>query len=213
MGWRSALAAAAVFIAFVVGAFLATRTTGSGSPRQSRISLFLVYCLAISAAVGFTGRPLYPFYHWPLLAGVLPDTVFWNTLVAVDTAGLEQEIDARAWEPMNVEDVTYWAFSPIGFFALDSAAQDRAARDLLRHLEAARQRARAGRRLGTYRRLLGPFAAPTFLMHRPLWTAPGPAPAARLVGLRWYLEGWRPLGPVRADNVVGRTLQHQVMPP
>ncbi len=208
---RSAIAGAAVFIVFVIGAFVAAYSGRAGSPSRFRISLFLVYCLAISAAVGLTRRQLFPFHHWPLFEILLPDTVYFGRLMAVDSAGAEHEIDYRAWQPLNVEDVATWAHRQGGFFALDSAAQVRAGLYLLRHVEAARQRAVAGRTIGSNRRVLGPFAAPTFVLFRRVWTDPGSVPKAPFVGLRWVVEGWRPLGPGRSDNFVSRSVRHEVM--
>jgi hypothetical protein len=209
---RNALAGGAVFIVFVAGAILAAHAVRGGGPSRFRISLFILYSLGISAAAGFTRRPLFPFHHWPLLAGVLQDTVYFTRLVAVDVAGREQEIDFRAWEPMTGEDVAAWAHLPSGYFALDASGRRQVARYMLDHVEAARRRALAGHRFGTHRRLLGPLALPTFVLYRPVWTDPGPVPPEPFVGLRWIVYAWRPLGPGRDANFVARTVRYEFRP-
>ena len=201
---------ALVFAGFVAGAQLVTRPTAAGRPSRFRVSIFLIYCLGVSAMVGFSRRQLYPFHHWSLYEVVLPDTVIYGLLVAVDSAGVEHEIDYRAWHPMNIEDVDTWAHRSGGFFSLDSAAQRRTAEYLIRHLEAARRRARAGEGIGRNRRFLGPFAAPTFVLFRAIWTEPEQVPDAPFVALRWVLEGWRPVGPGRTDNRISRVIRHEV---
>lgn len=212
-GFRAAAVGALVFIGFVVGAFVASRSARGGSPRQFWISLFLVYSLGISAAVGFTRRQLFPFHHWPLFEIVLPDTLYSGKLVAVDSTGAEHEIDFRAWQPMNADDVASWAHTRTGFFALDSVERARAAQYLIRHVEAARQRTRAGEPMGTNRRLLGPFAAPNFVLFQKVWMDRQTVPAAPFVGLRWIMEGWQPPKADRAGHFVVRTLRHEELLP
>lgn len=204
--FRTTVAGGVVFLGFVLLAHWAVLQQGR-LPRQFRISLLLLYTLGISSAVGLTRRTLFPFHHWPLLSDVLPDTVLFQRLVAVDSAGAQQDVDFRAWEPMLGEDVTSWAFSPKGFFALDSASQVRVTRFWVRHLEASRREAIAGRAPGAFGRFLGPLAAPTWMPYRHIWAAPAQVPPAPFVGLRWILD---PLLP-RTRTIAHQVVRYQVV--
>jgi hypothetical protein len=83
------------------------------------------------------------------------------------------------------------------------------ARFLLGRAEAARRRGREGRAPGTFERLLGPLAAPTFVQHPRRWTSPEATPSRPFVRLRLYRESWSLEERRRDPERVTRVLLHE----
>jgi hypothetical protein len=157
-------------------------------PRRLRISLFILYTLGATSLAGFGQKDMYPFASWPLIAGTIPPFYTHPRLVLVDDAGVEQDVDYRAWEPLGFREVRTWFDRvAISFPASERAA---AARQLVLMGEAARKRARAGRSVGTLDRVLGPLTAPEFLLHPKRWSDSSAVPPRPFVGLRLYRETW-----------------------
>jgi hypothetical protein len=156
--------------------------------RRRSVSVFLVCALGASAMAGFTQRDLYPFAAWNLLPRRLGPT--WNAfrLVAVDSAGREHVVDARAWEPVSGDELRAWL--QFVFPGLDSAAQARSAGFLLGQAEAARAAAIAGKAVGRYRRVLGPVAAPLTVLHPTPWSDARAVPTTSFVALRIHRDRW-----------------------
>ena len=194
-----------IFGGFVVAGWLLARR-GSlpllETRRKAAVSAFLCYALGASFAAGLSQKNLWPFSHWPLIAGVVPQRIREMHVVGVDTAGREHEIDYRAWEPMAFRELGAWLTRY--FPRLDSADQDRAAAYLLQMAERARRRAREGGGVGYLDRFLGPLAAPYFLLHPKRWEVPEAVPPTRFVRLRMYWLTWdvieRARGSTRAER-------------
>ncbi len=177
-------------VAFAVFVAAALGTLGDGLPedrRRRRINLFLVVLLAISFGTGLTQRELWPFSSWPLVAGMLDDQVTHGRIVAVDRAGVEHNVDYRAWQPLSFDELMAWMDAK--FPTLSPDAQQSAAAHLVSLAEDARQRVIAGASPGS-RSILGPLAAPHFILHPRRWTSRESAPQTELVGLRYYRETW-----------------------
>src|SRR5262245_7782705 len=160
--------AAASFLGFV--ALAAAVAAAAGRPadqRRRRASAFLLYAVAVSFAAGLAQRDAWPFAKWPM-AGGWADAEAQNTRFrAVDDAGQEHDIDYRAFQPIEFDELIPWAHRTLP--GLPPAAQDRAAAHLLALAEASRARTRAGGRPGTLGRWLGPLAAPYFDLHPRRW--------------------------------------------
>jgi hypothetical protein len=190
------------FLATALGVVLAGRATPERRRRRARA--FLVYCLAASFAAGLFQRDLWPFAKWPM-AGGRADADAENTrLRAVDAAGVEHEIDFRAWQPVAFDELIPWAHRTLP--RLPAPARDAAAAHLLSLAEAARARTRAGGRPGTTGRWLGPLAAPYFDLHPRRWRRAEEAPARPFVKLRVYRERWNQEERRRDPGRVQRTL-------
>lgn len=198
--------AAVTFAVFVVLA-LATlpRPVRRLPGRGTRVHAFIGYTLATSLLVGGVQWDLWPFVSWPLVAGNAPRVIEHPRLMAVDAAGTEHDIDARAWEPLSVDELTSWLSHR--FNGLQPDRQQQAFLFLLRHVEHARMRAASGERIGRHDRWLGPATAPLFLLHPRRWSA-GRAPAAPFVGLRLYMETWDVEERDRDPAAVTRRLLH-----
>jgi len=181
------LVAAACFVGFLMLGLLAGHQGSDTVRRQRRISLFLAYSLLASFAVGLKQRDLYPFTSWPLVAARFTPTATAYRVVGVSADGIEHPIDYRAWQPMSVDELYSWLAQQ--FRSLDMASQARAARFLLARVNESARRARAGEPPGTFGRVLGPFAAPLFLLHPAVW-ADSTAVPDTLVGLRLYEIRW-----------------------
>jgi hypothetical protein len=198
-----------VFVGLGLAAIRSERRAGRG--RRSFVNAFLIYALAASFGAGLAQRDAWPFSAWPLVAGRLPPTVTHPRLVAVDGAGREHDVDYRAWQPLGVDELLSWLDA--GFPKLSAEAQQRAFGFLLGRAEQARRQARAGEPVGECDRLLGPLAAPYFLLHPKLWSDPARVPESPFVGVRFYRETWN-LEQRRRDAArVTRILVHELAPP
>lgn len=192
------------FVALALAVALASRAEHPPDVRRRRVRVFLLYAAAASFGAGLTQRDAWPFAKWPM-AGGRADAEAQNTrLRAVDEAGIEHDIDYRAFQPIGADELIPWAHRTLP--RLPAAAQDRAAGHLLALAEASRARVRAGGRAGTLGRWLGPFAAPYFDLHPRRWRRAEDAPARPFVRLRVYRERWNQEERRRDPTRVQRTL-------
>jgi hypothetical protein len=157
-----------------------------GVHRRAATLAFIGCGWAFSLAAGLLQRDLWPFSNWVFVPEPLRAQYRFERLIAVDSAGGEVAIDARAFEPFGWVDLYAWLGS--SFPRLSREHQDAAAGYLLARIEVARTRAVAGRRFGEFSRVLGPFAAPPFQLAPRSWAAG--APPLPLAGLRLYREEW-----------------------
>ena len=155
--------------------------------RPAAVRALIAYAVAASGAVGLLQRDAWPFAKWPM-AGGRADAWASNTrLLAVDVAGAERPIDARAWQPLGFDQLTPWMH--LTFPRLARGEQEQVAAHLLAVAEHARRRARDGHAVGTFGRFLGPLAAPEFDLHPHPWGG-GRVPPLPFVALRVYRESW-----------------------
>lgn len=152
------------------------------------VTIFLLYCLAVSFGAGLTLRNAWPFSHWALISALVPPTIVAPRVMAVDRHGMEHDIDHRAWQPLPYGELMAWFEKT--FAQLDHAAQDQVGHYLLTLAERARIRAHAGARVGSFERLLGPFTAPLFHLRPAVWSRPERVPPTPFVGLKVYKERW-----------------------
>jgi hypothetical protein len=205
------VAAGLGFAGFVLLA-LAVAAAPRGSPRgKALVHALLLYSVGISFGAGLTQRDAWPFSAWPLVAGVLPESVTHPRLVAVDERGVEHAVDYRAWQPLGFDELMAWLDREL--LRLPPASRDRAGAYLLGRAEQARQRARAGLDPGYFGRVFGPAQAPYFLLHPRTWTAPDTVPAQPFVRLRLYHERWSPRERQRRGAPPGRLLVFEYPPP
>jgi hypothetical protein len=127
--------------------------------------------------------------------------------VAVDSLGAEYDVDFRAWQPLSFDELVSWLNED--FLELDAASGRVAAAYLLDLAETARGNARRDEPIGTFGRLLGPAAAPMFVLARPRWSDPGSVPAMPFVGLRLYRETWDVDARAAGSTAVTRTLVYE----
>jgi hypothetical protein len=179
------LAKLGVFVLFVALAVAAGGRRTSGR----RIDVFVAFVLATSLLAGLLQKESWPFTNWALVHHLAP-TRFENVLEleAVDADGRSWPLDARALQPLSLEELRSW-LTP----RLDTLSDgERAALGswLLARAEQARQRARDGRRVGSNERWLGPLAAPYHFTRPRPWDDPAAVPDRPLVALRVYADSW-----------------------
>ena len=201
------LVAAALFAGFLgLGMWAARGATSAPDEQRRRVSLFVLYTLAATFGAGLTQRDFWPFSAWPLVAGLVPETVTHPRLVAADAAGAEHEIDYRAWSPISVDELLSWVDADL--MTLRASDRDAAAAYLLRMAEHARAAAASG---GGVRRpglLPEPAGAPFFLLHPARWTRAELVPTQPFAVLRFYRESWNVEARARG-GAVRRTLIYE----
>lgn len=181
------------FVAFLVlGLLVAFASRFFAEPAQRRITnVFLAGTLLVSLTAGVTQHNLWPFSSWPVLAMPMPAATRdlpTPRIVGVDANGVEQDIDYRAWQPLSLEELISWL--NLHFFKLDSGAQDRVGKYFLDHANAARQQALSSSGLTYPNRWLGPFTAPTHMLHPAIWAHADRVPKSSFVKIRIYEESW-----------------------
>jgi hypothetical protein len=167
-----------------VGLGLRLSFLGSAPARRRGQTLLILYVLGLSLAVGLSQKDAWPFSPYPVLAedATRSSTLERVVLVGVDGAGREWAVEPMAWSPLPSKKITDWMRTV--YPRLGPAQQREAERFLFERAEAARRQALAGTWLG-HRRLLGPLAAPSWLVHRPAPPAPEPFVALRGYRIRW----------------------------
>jgi hypothetical protein len=177
-----------VFLGFVaLGLFAAYSATRRKDDRRP-VNLFIAYIVLVSLAAGFAQRDVWPFSTWPLVAGTVPRPTTQPRIVAIDAQGTEYQIDYRAWEPLEFEEMIAW--TQAYFAQLDRASQDSVAAYLLGIVERARRQWAAGERTHDFDRYFGPLSVPLFLGHPAYWETEAGVPKEPFVGLRFYEETW-----------------------
>jgi hypothetical protein len=201
------------FLGFVAFGLLAAwlERTAPGRSARTALNAFLLYTLAVSFGVGFRQFEMWPFSTWPLVAGIHGPVADNGRIVAVDRAGVEHDVDYRAWQPFVVEELQAWADSRL--MRLAPADRATAAAFMVELAERGRQAARAGQAVGYFDRLWGPFTAPYFLLHPKRWTSPETAPREPLVGVRVYRESWNLDARRSSPSAVRRSLVFEYLRP
>jgi len=192
------------FAGFLLAILAVRLAQGRTSLRKPAVDGFVLYVLAVTVFAGLTQRDLWPFSAWSLVAGDVPSP--WNTtrMVVVDAEGREHRIDARAVEPLSIDELRGWLLQE--FPRLDSTAQDRVLADLLNRVNTSRGRVAAGAPAGTNARFLGRFTAPLFLMHPHRWNTPQDVPEGPFTAIRYYEETWDLSRHMRGEDAITRRL-------
>ena len=177
-------ASALLFAAFVSFAAIAALSGG----KKRRIRWFIAFSAVAIVGPGILHREAWPFSRWQLFAYRYHPPVERVTVRAVDTAGIERDIDRRAWEPFSNLDLHTWIY--LHWKDLSGEERDTAARYLLDLVNRARDDALAGRQVGVYGRYFGTFAAPLHFVFRPIWLDAASTPPLRFAVLRIYHDSW-----------------------
>jgi hypothetical protein len=181
------VAGAIVFAGFLAAA-AAAALAPAGDARRRAASRFVLYVVLVSLAAALFQRDLWPFARWPMAGGLADAWAETTRVRAVDTDGAEHDIDARAFEPLEADELIPWLHR--SFDRLSRAQQDAVASHLLALAEAARTRARAGGEPGRFARPLGPLSAPGFNLRPRPWSDRLRMPARAFARLRIYRERW-----------------------
>jgi hypothetical protein len=174
-------------IFLLVGLLAVLRQRGQTRP-TALLHAFLAVALLGSFAPIFTQRDNWPFSAWPLVAATAPRNVTQERILAVDAHGVEHDVDFRAWRPFDFGELFSWLQGP--FQSLSLPQRQAVFAYLLERVEGTRLRAREGDLGGLG--WLGPFEAPSFVLHPRRWNDPETTPAESFVGLRLYRETWSP---------------------
>jgi hypothetical protein len=202
-------AAAAAFVGLLAAAALVARARDPQA-RRAAVSRFIAYVVAAAMAAGLTQHDLWPFAKWPMAGGRADAEGATTRVRAVDESGAEHDVDYRAWQPLEFDELVPWLHR--SFARLDEGRRAQVAAHLLAAAERGRQRARGGHAPGTFDRILGPLAAPYFNLHPRRWTAPERTPARPFVGLRVYRETWNQEERRRDPTRVRRQLVYEHAP-
>ena len=190
---KTNLASAICFVAWIASGLMATfgQRLLPGLDRRRLVTTFLWVSLFVSSVAGFSQHDMWPFSSWKMMTGLTPPatlTLPTLSILGIDSSGNEHEIDFRAWTPLSPEELNSWLRH--NFFELDSEARDRAGNYLLARSNYARERALSSRGLAYTNRWLGPFTAPTHLLHPAMWSDEEKVPRTPFVGLRIYEDSW-----------------------
>src|SRR5579862_8392684 len=196
-----------VFLVFVALGLFAAYSAARRKDDRRPVNLFIAYILLVSFAAGFKQRDAWPFSTWPLVAGRVSHPAILPRIVAIDAQGNEYQIDYRAWEPLDFDELTAWKEEY--FPQLDRASQDRVAAYLLGIVERAREQWAAGERVRDFDRYFGPLSVPLFLGHPAYWETQAGVPKAPFVGLRFYEETWEVEERARDPSKVTRALVYE----
>ena len=175
------------FVVFVLAAVFVWLPAPPAAYRL-RVNGLIAVVLLISATSGLTQRNLWPFSSWPLVAGTLTDEVSFGRILALDSKGVEHEVDYRAWQPLAIDELMSWL--DLVYPKLPADRQHQSIAELLQLAEKARVRARAGGRVGLNDRLFGPLTAPYFILHPTRWTDPASVPPEPFEKIRYVRDTW-----------------------
>jgi hypothetical protein len=206
---KTNIASTFCFIAFVAfGLLVAVRgRVLSAEARRRLTNVFLIVVLFISFGAGLTQHNLWPFSSWPVLAYPGPASGHYSALpriMGVDTNGNEYDIDYRAWQPVELEELLSWI--RLHFARLDPAARDRMGAYLLSRANLAQKQALSSAGLPYPNRWFGPLTAPTHMLHPAIWSRPESVPHKPFIELRIYEETWNPEERSRDPQRVTRVL-------
>jgi hypothetical protein len=198
-----------VFLTFVAVGLAAAWSALYRPGSRAVMNVLIAYVIMVSFAVGFTQRESWPFSTWPFIAARVARPATFPRIVATDAQRNEYQIDYRAWEPLEFDELMAWKDQY--FLRLDPARRDAVAAYLLERIETARRQWSAGDPPRYFNRFFGPFSAPLFLGHRGYWDA-GP-PREALTGLRFYTETWDVEQRARDPSKVARQLVYEYRQP
>jgi hypothetical protein len=174
------------FAGFITLALLVKRGERPGTSLP--LTALIVYAIAVSNFVGFSGRDMWPFAAWRYVRYAVGDRGEFLRLVGVDGDGKEQPLDTRTFEPL--EFATMMGDLQLAIGEGRSAHVNELLRFLLTLAQAGVADAHAGKPVGRFRRLLGPLAAPVFQVLVTPWYDPAKVPN-RIDELRAYWIHWR----------------------
>lgn len=197
------------FLAFGLLVAFSGRTVRVNAKRKVT-NAFLAVALLVSLSAGVTQHNMWPFSSWPVLAMPMPAATRdlpTPRIVGVDAVGMEHDIDYRAWQPLSLEELISWL--NLHFFQLDSEAQDRAGKYFLDRANAALQQALGSSGLPYPNRWLGPFTAPTHMLHPAIWAHAHNVPKAPFVKIRIYEESWNLEERQHEPSAVTRVLAYE----
>jgi len=200
-----------LFFGFVALGLLAAYSSRGQHEDRRFVNVFLIYTIVLGLSAGLSQREVWPFSTWPLVAGTVPRPVTHPRFLAIDATGREYQIDYRAWEPLEFDELMGW--NDRNLMRLDPASRDRAAAYLLNIIERAREQWSAGNRVHYLDRYLGPLSAPIFLGHPAYWETGEGVPVQRFVGLRLYHETWDVEERARDPSKVTRQLIYEYREP
>lgn len=181
--------------------------------RRRLTNVFLLVVLFISFGAGLTQHNLWPFSSWPVLAFPGPGSGHYSALpriMGVDVDGNEYDIDYRAWQPLELEELLSWM--RLHLARLDPAAHDRLGAYLLSRSNLAREQAVSSAGLPYPNRWLGRLTAPTYMLHPAIWSRPGSVPRKSFIELRIYEERWNPEERSHDPQKVARVLVFDYRP-
>ena len=170
-----------VFAGWIVLAAVAS----SGRARWRTV--FFAYGITATLLVALTGRDLWPFAAWRFASYAVTETGSFLEVRGVDRDGREHPLDWRAFEPLEGPEILAW----VAFQLRDAPPERRAA--LLDYVRDRANRglaqARAGQRVGTFARILGPLTAPLFHLQSTDWSRDRGLPesfdAVRFRNIHW----------------------------
>ena len=184
--WLSLALRMLAFAGFMALALLVRKGDRPGA--STPLAALIVYAIAVSTFVGFSGKDMWPFAAWRYVSYAVGQQGEFLKLVGVDGNGNEQPLDTRTFEPLEFAAL-------MGDLDLAIARDAPAHRDellgfLLKLAQAGLMDAHAGKPVGRFRRLLGPFSAPVFHVAVTPWSDPKQLPD-RIDALRAYRVQWR----------------------
>jgi hypothetical protein len=197
-----------VFLTFVAIGLIVAWSSHRRAANRAIVNVLIAYAVVVSFTVGFSQRESWPFSTWPFIAGRVARPSTFPRIVATDAQRSEYQIDYRAWEPLEFDELMAWKDQ--SFFRLDRAGRDAVAAYLLERVEKARRQWPAGE-ARDFNRFFGPFSAPLFLGHRGYWDAGAPNEA--FTGLRFYAEIWDVEERARDPSKVERQLLYEYRRP
>jgi hypothetical protein len=175
--------------------------------RRRLTNVFLIVVLSISFGAGLTQHNLWPFSSWPVLAYPGPASGHYSALpriMGVDINGKEYDIDYRAWQPVELEELLSWI--RLNLARLDPADRDRLGAYFLGRSNLAREQALSSAGLPYPNRWFGPLTAPGHMLHPATWSHPESVPRNSFLELRIYEERWNPEERSQDPEKVARVL-------
>jgi hypothetical protein len=174
---------------FVLFIFLGLRISRPSDPirRRKKITTFIVFTIAMHLATGISQRDAWPFSPYPLMRGRWNEKWQYSkvVIVGVDVSAKEWPLDAMTWSPVFPLVLQEW-FNTY-FPTLSSAERRNDLAFLLQKAEVARERMRAGQRIGN-EKFLGPLTASDWWLYERVREAS----PSRFTALRVYREMWFP---------------------
>lgn len=206
------LAASVIFVGFLCFVLVAFFAAYQGDEARIRrhVNRLIAYTVMFSLVAGISHTELWPFSRWNIFSEKLEQPVHEIRLFATDSNGREYDVDRRAFEPFTSVDLYNWFDFHLA--RLSPEQKDEVGRYLLERLNAARQHALAGERVGSFDRYFGRLAAPIHLLHARIWDDPARIPATPFVGLRIYVERWNVFDRQRSPGNTTRTLLYEYPP-
>jgi hypothetical protein len=188
-----------VFVGFIV---LTLRVRCGDSPGTSApLRMLIFYVVVVSMCAGLARKDLWPFAAWRYVSYAIGDTGSFLRVVSVDEHGREHPLDARAFEPLELAELS--GYLSYGIERMPREQRIELLQFLLQRAQQGLAETRAGRPVGTFARFLGPLSAPVFQFEATPWADRDQLPQ-ELVELRVYRVHWRVSG--SAANIESQVL-------